>query len=78
MFLLILSRRFGQLLGHILSVAGVSTQLSFYDMRILTPRPTPNMDGQGVSLCPGRRSKLVWYGWAAACIDIFVSALFYY
>jgi hypothetical protein len=38
--------------GHGLPVARISRQLSFYKVRMSDPHPTPNLDSQGISLCP--------------------------
>jgi hypothetical protein len=39
-----------------LSFAGVSRQLIFYKLRISALRPTPNVEVQGIYLCPAPRS----------------------
>jgi hypothetical protein len=35
---------------------------SFYEVRVLAPRPNPNLTSQGISLCPARPSKRVRHG----------------
>ena len=62
MHLLLLLWHFGPFLGHGLSVAEVSRHLSFYEVRMLAPRPNPNLTSQGISLCMAPPSKRVRRG----------------
>jgi len=48
--LLLLLRRFGPFSGHGHPVAGISRQLSFYEVRVSAPSPALNQEGRCLSL----------------------------
>jgi hypothetical protein len=50
--IIILLWRFGPFSGHGLPVAGVSRQESYCEPRTSAPRPTPDLEGQGICLRP--------------------------
>jgi hypothetical protein len=50
LLLLLLLWHFGLFLDHSFPVARLSSQFSFYEVRMSVSRPTPNLGGQGLSL----------------------------